>query len=56
MVSVEKVDNGMMAIKVAKGTNKIKFSYFPYGLKIGVFITAIALAGYILYQKGKFFL
>ena len=52
---IEKVDMGMMAIKVPKGTNKIKFSYFPYGLKLGLILTGISLVGYILYRKSKFF-
>ena len=54
-VTIEKVDNGVMAIKVSKGTNNIKFKYFPPGLKIGLMLSTLSLAGYILYRKSKFF-
>ena len=32
---IEKVSNGLMAIKLQDGENKVKFTYFPKGLKLG---------------------
>lgn len=54
---IEKVDNGFIAIKINKGKNKIKFKYFPKGLKEGLMISGVSLIIYIiyviLYMKGN---
>ncbi len=49
IVDVENVDNGMMAIKLEKGKNNIKFKYFTPGLKLGIIISIISVGGYIIY-------
>lgn len=46
-VQIEKVDNGLMAIKGIKGENNIKFRYFTPGLKIGIIISLISTLTYI---------
>ena len=48
-VLVEKVDNGMMAIKINKGINDIKFTYMTPGLKSGLIISIISFIIYCLY-------
>lgn len=48
-VNIEKVDNGLMAIKINNGDNNIKFSYFPKGLKIGIIFFNISIVMFILY-------
>ena len=48
-VQVEKVDNGMMAIKLNKGINDIKFTYMTPGLKSGIIISIISFIIYCLY-------
>lgn len=40
---IEKVDNGLMAIKVHKGKNKVEFKYTPPGLKLSLVISALSL-------------
>lgn len=40
---IEKVDDGLMAIKVNKGKNKVEFKYTPPGLKIGAVVSIISL-------------
>ena len=42
-VNIEKVDSGLMAIKVNKGTNDIEFDYTPPGLKIGLIVSIFSL-------------
>ena len=39
----------MMAIKVNKGKNDIKFSYYTPGLKLGGIISLISTLFYIIY-------
>lgn len=46
-VKIEKVDNGLMAIKGLKGNNKIRFSYFPPGLKEGIVVSIVSILIYI---------
>ena len=46
---IEKVDGGLMAIKIKKGENKIEFNYYPPGLKIGLTVTSLSLVGTICY-------
>lgn len=47
---IEKVNNGFMAVLCKAGeVNKIRFNYFTPGLKIGLLITIISFAVYILY-------
>lgn len=48
-VQIEKVDNGMMAVKINKGYNKIKFSYFPKGLKGGIVISLLSICVLSMY-------
>lgn len=40
---IEKVDDGLMAINVNKGKNKVEFKYTPPGLKIGTVVSIISL-------------
>ena len=40
---IEKVDDGLMAINVNKGKNKVEFKYTPPGLKIGTVVYIISL-------------
>ena len=49
-VSIEKVDNGFMAVKGNKGSNKIVFSYYPKGLNIGLVMSCLSLSGLIFYK------
>ena len=46
-VKIEKVDNGLMAIKGVKGENNIKFRYFTPGLKVGIILSFISVLIYI---------
>ena len=48
-VKIEKVDNGMMAIKINKGDNRIIFKYFTPGLKDGIIISVISSVLLVLY-------
>ena len=41
--NIEKVDSGLMAIKVNKGTNYIEFKYTPPGLKAGLVLSILSL-------------
>lgn len=49
VTSIEDVDNGMMAIKINKGKNDIKFKYMPKGLKTGIVISVISTIITIIY-------
>lgn len=49
-VPIEKVDNGFMAVKGNKGSNKIIFSYYPKGLNIGLIISFLSLGGLFFYK------
>lgn len=49
-VPIEKVDNGFMAVKGNKGSNKIVFYYYPKGLNIGLVISFFSLGGLIFYK------
>ena len=40
-VEIENVDNGMMAIKINKGMNNVKFTYYPRGLKLGLWLSIV---------------
>ena len=46
-VKIEKVDNGLMAIKGIKGENKIRFRYLPPGLKEGIVVSITSILIYI---------
>jgi uncharacterized membrane protein YfhO len=46
---IEKVDNGVMAVKINKGQNSIKFNFITPGLKIGAKISALTIVIYLLY-------
>ena len=48
-VVIEDVDNGMMAIKINKGKNNIKFKYMPKGLKEGIIISISSFIIAIIY-------
>lgn len=53
-VKIEKVDNGLMAVKINKGINNIKFIYYPPGLKLGLILSIvsyISLLVYIIFNK-----
>lgn len=60
-VSVERVNVGFMAVPAAKGQNTIVFTYETPGLALGVKITVVALAVWLVYtiiclilnKKGK---
>ena len=52
-IQIEKVNNGFMAIKLNKGKNKIKFTYHPKGLTIGLIISIISFIIYIKYLLTK---
>ena len=49
-IGIEKVDNGLMAIKVDKGKNNVVFKYSPPGFKIGTFISICSLA-FVIFRK-----
>lgn len=49
-VKVEKVDNGMMAVKINKGMNNVKFTYYPRGLKLGLWLSIMAYVGLLIYS------
>ena len=42
-VPIEKVQIGLMAVRGEEGLNRISFSYFPPGLKMGLMISGFAL-------------
>ena len=44
-VAIEKVDNGLIAIKINKGLNNVKFSYYPRGLKLGLWLSIVSYIG-----------
>ena len=44
--------NGMMAIPLEKGINKIKFVYMNYDLVIGLISTIVFFILWIIYKKG----
>lgn len=48
-VDIEKVDNGLMAIKCSKGENIIHFNYSTPGLKLSFYLTIIGAILYITY-------
>lgn len=48
-VEIENVDNGMMAIKINKGMNNVKFTYYPRGLKLGLWLSIISYIGLLIY-------
>ena len=48
-VEIEKVDNGMMAIKINKGMNNVKFTYYPRGLKLGLWLSIVSYIGLLIY-------
>lgn len=48
-IVIEKVDNGMMAVKVGKGMNKIEFTYKTPGLTTGIIVSIISLLVYAIY-------
>lgn len=48
-IKFEEVDNGFIGIKIDKGINNIKFSYFPPGLKSGIIVSIISLITFIIY-------
>lgn len=50
IVPIEKVDNGFMAVKGNKGSNKIVFSYYPKGLNIGLVMSCLSFGGLIFYK------
>ncbi len=53
-VKIEKVDNGLMAVKINKGVNNIKFTYYPPGLKLGLILSIVSyicLLVYIILNK-----
>ena len=55
-VEVEKVSNGLMAVKAEAGDNEIRFNYMPQGFKLGIVISSfslIVLAIYIILCKKK---
>lgn len=55
-VNIEKVSNGLMAIKINKGENNIEFNYFPKGLKIGIIFSCLSIIifiSYYIYNKRK---
>ena len=45
--------NGMMAIPLEKGINKIKFVYMNYDLVIGLISTIVFFILWIIYKKGR---
>lgn len=48
-VEIENVDNGMMAIKINKGMNNVKFTYYPKGLKLGLWLSIVSYIGLLIY-------
>lgn len=48
-VDVERVDNGLIAIKINKGKNKVEFTYMPPGLKKGALVSFVFLILYGIY-------
>ena len=48
-VKIEKVDNGLMAVKINKGVNNIKFTYYPPGLKLGLILSIVSYISLLVY-------
>ena len=48
-VEIENVDNGMMAIKINNGMNNVKFTYYPRGLKLGLWLSIVSYIGLLIY-------
>ena len=48
-VKIEKVDNGLMTVKVNKGVNNIKFTYYPPGLKLGLMLSIVSYISLLVY-------
>ena len=47
--TIEKVDNGLMAVYVPAGENEIEFTYHTPGLKVSACVSAAAIAVYGVY-------
>lgn len=55
-IECEKVDNGLVGIKINKGINNIVMEYNPPGLSVGILLSFISLIGtgaYLLISKNK---
>ncbi len=55
-VDVEKVDHGLIAVKVEEGNNEVIFRYQTPGLKIGLIVSGLAILfylGYVVSYKKK---
>lgn len=55
-VEIEKVNNGLMAVKAEAGDNEIRFNYMPPGLKLGILTTSLSsiiLVVYIIFSKRR---
>lgn len=39
----------MMAIKINKGMNNVKFTYYPRGLKLGLWLSIVSYIGLLIY-------
>ena len=48
-VDVEKVNNGLMAVKAEAGDNEIRFNYMPQGFKLGIVISSLSLITLVIY-------
>lgn len=53
-VEIEKVFNGLTAVKVPKGDHTIRFEYTVRGLKAGTIVTVASLGIYIIYLIAAF--
>ena len=48
---IEKVDNGLMAVKINKGINNVKFIYYPPGLKLGLILSILSCISLSVYMS-----
>ena len=46
---MEKVNNGLMAVKAEAGDNEIRFNYMPQGFKLGIVISSLSLITLVIY-------
>ena len=55
-VELYQANAGLMAIELAQGDHVVELKYLPYGMEIGIVMTAagiVCLAGIIIYNRRK---
>ena len=48
---ITKIGNALIGVKLQKGEHDIRITYFPYGLKLGIVLSILGIAGMIIICK-----